>query len=219
MLRALVIALLVANVAFYGWSQGWFDSLVGVRARGDREPERLAAQVRPESVVVLSALGAGVVGTPACLEAGPFTDAQAAAAESALRGAVPNAGWTDVRSDKPGAWLVYMGSYPDRETLLRKEDEIRRTRADFEEVAVPTEGDFGLSLGRYEDRGAAERALAQAQQRGIRTARVVQLYPPSVTHRLRIERAEPAVAAQLAAMTADALGKGFAPCERNEPSR
>lgn len=219
MLRALVLALLAANLAFYGWSQGWFDSLVGVRARGDREPERLAAQVRPESVVVLSALGAGVVGPPACLEAGPYTDAQTTAAESALKGAVPNAAWTDVRTDKPGAWLVYMGSYPDRETLLRKEDEIRRVRAEFEEVAVPTEGDFGLSLGRFDDRGAAERALAQVQQRGIRTARVVQLYPPSVTHRLRIERAEPAVATQLAALKIEALGKGFVACERGETPR
>jgi hypothetical protein len=219
MLRALVIALLVANLAFYGWSQGWFDALTGVRARGDREPERLAAQVEPDSVVVLSALGAGVVGAPACLEAGPFSDAPAAAAEAALQGAVPNAGWTDVRSEKPGAWLVYMGSYPDRETLLRKEEEIRRVRAEFEEVAVPTEGDFGLSLGRFDDRGAAERALLQAQQRGIRTARVVQLYPASTTHRLRIERAEPAVAAQLAALKSEALGKGFAACERSEAPR
>ena len=124
-----------------------------------------------------------------------------------------------MRSDKPGAWLVYMGSYPDRETLLRKEDEIRRVRADFEEVAVPAEGEFGLSLGRFDDRAAAERALAQVQQRGIRSARVVQLLQPSVTHRLRIERAEPAVMAQLATLKLDALGTGFAACERSEPPR
>lgn len=54
MLRWLLMALLAANLAFFAWTQGWLDSVVGVRASGDREPGRLALQVRPDSVVILT---------------------------------------------------------------------------------------------------------------------------------------------------------------------
>ena len=46
MLRALIAALLLANLAFFAWTQGWLDSVVGVRSIGDREPERLLRQDR-----------------------------------------------------------------------------------------------------------------------------------------------------------------------------
>ena len=220
MLRALVALLLVANLAFFGWSQGWLDGVVGVSARGDREPERLARQVDPDRIVILSAANAVLPATQmACLEAGPFTPAEAAAAEAALQGLAPAGSWTNVRTEKPGTWLVYMGSYSDREALRRKEEEIRRVRAEFEEVSVPGEGEFGLSLGRFEDRALAERALIQVQQRGIRTARVVQASPTAVFHMLRIERADPALATQLTSAKADALGKGFYDCTRPETSQ
>jgi hypothetical protein len=217
MLRALVALLLLVNLAFFGWTRGWLDGLVGINARGDREPERLAQQVNPDSVVILSAANAVLPATKvACLEAGPFNPVEAAAAETALQGLAPAGSWTNVRTEKPGTWLVYMGNYPDREALRRKEEEIRRVRADFEEVSVPGEGEFGLSLGRFEDRALAERALIQAQQRGIRTARVVQASPAAVFHMLRIERADPALATQLTSAKADALGKGFYDCVRAE---
>jgi hypothetical protein len=232
MLRTLVAALLVANGLFFLWTQGWLDGIVGVRARGDREPERLAAQVRPESVVILSrppapaaaarsaaAASATVPAAAACLEAGPFDPPQIAAAETALRAAVPGAAWSTVRTEKPAVWLVYMGAYPDPETMQRKEQELYRIRGSLEEIAVAGEGPYGLSLGRFASRDAAERALGQWQDRGIRTARVVQASPPAPQQWLRVERAEPALAAQLVALKAEPLGKGFAACAPGEAAR
>lgn len=55
MLRALVVLLLLANLAFFAWTLGWLDGVVGARASGDREPERLQRQVRPEAVRILPA--------------------------------------------------------------------------------------------------------------------------------------------------------------------
>ena len=234
MLRSLVVALLVANGLFFVWSQGWLDGVIGLRARGDREPERLAAQVRPESVVVLKnppmpaaprsaaatpASAPLVVAAPDCLEAGPFAAAELEAAEAALRTALPGAKWSTVPTEKPAVWLVYMGAYPDRDAMLRKEQELGRLRDSLEEVAVASEGPYGLSLGRYPTRGAAERALAQYQERGIRTARVLQASPPVVLQTMRVERPEPALATQLAALRAEPLGKGFVACAPSEAAR
>ncbi len=77
MLRALVVAFVLANLAFFVWTQGWLDGLVGVRASGDREPERLARQVHPDSVRIASAAPANGAAAPAS-GAGDAADAVAA---------------------------------------------------------------------------------------------------------------------------------------------
>jgi len=45
MLRALVVLLVLANLAFYGWTQGWLTDVLGLSPDDDREPQRLSAQV------------------------------------------------------------------------------------------------------------------------------------------------------------------------------
>ena len=57
MLRLLVLLPALANAVFLAWTLGWLDDVTGFRASGDREPERLARQVRPESIRIIS-LGA-----------------------------------------------------------------------------------------------------------------------------------------------------------------
>lgn len=95
-LRALALLLVLANLGFYIWSQGWLDGVIGARATGDREPERTARQFQPQVLRVLSAAegAAAMTGnsthavnatnatnaTGGCLEAGPFTPAEADAA-------------------------------------------------------------------------------------------------------------------------------------------
>lgn len=82
-LRALALLLVLANLGFFIWSQGWLDGLTGARAGGDHEPERMARQFQPQLLRVLpGAAGAGAMAGPAapfaaCLEAGPFSMAEA----------------------------------------------------------------------------------------------------------------------------------------------
>ena len=47
MLQRLVVLLLLANLLFFAWSQGWLDEIAGSRVHPEREPERLARQVQP----------------------------------------------------------------------------------------------------------------------------------------------------------------------------
>ncbi len=227
MVRALVVALLVANLCFFAWTEGWLDRVVGTSARAEREPERLKRQVRPESIRVVppgspmpgaSAVKTAAAAPLACLESAPLTTAQATAAEAALRAVqppLPDASWTDVVTTPPAAgWLVYMGRYATPELLARKEDELRRRHLDFEVVESPAALAPGLSLGRYDDRPAADRALAGFAGQGIHTARVVQAAAPAATHVLRFAAVDPRVAAQLAPLRGNAFGDGFSPCAK-----
>lgn len=53
MLRTLVVVLMLANLAFYGWTQGWLTGVLGLSPEGDREPQRLSAQIEPGALQVL----------------------------------------------------------------------------------------------------------------------------------------------------------------------
>ena len=233
-MRLIVAALLIANLAFYAWTLGWLDDVVGVRAEGEREPERLARQVHPELIRTLSpaeaAAASGAVsgltgGTPGrqegetstdCLQAGPFTPAEIVPAEAALVAALPTpavARYASLRSEQPGVWLVYLGRFANLDAVRQKEEELGRIHVAYEELLEPSELAPGLSLGRYDSRTAAEAGLARLVQRGLRTGRVAQLMPPGVVHNLRVEHADAALEAQLTAL-ADPLfaTRRFEPC-------
>mgnify|MGYP001268544172 CR=1 FL=1 len=229
MLRLLVLLLVLANAGFYAWTQGWLDSVVGVRAQAEREPERLARQVRPETVRILAPQAASAVAAaasaasaparvagPACLEAGPFDAATLVRAETVLKEAtppVPLGSWADVRSEQGGSWILYMGKFANREAVAKKEEELKRYRSlPYEVLSGLPEHEPGISLGRYNDRALADKALEQLALRGIRTARVLELAAPTPLHTLRFAQADARLVTQLVALRSDALGQGFVPC-------
>jgi hypothetical protein len=229
-LRTLVLALLLANLGFWVWSQGWLDGITGIRAGDDREPERLARQVRPESIVILapgaasraaagasSAAASASAPSPAfaCLEAGPFASAEsAAAAVAVLAAALPSGSWTDIKTERPGNWIVYMGKFADRAALGKRVDELKRLNIEATELRSSPALEPGLSLGRFDDRANADKALEQLARRGVRTAKVVEISPPGSAHLLRVDKADTALVTQVLALQNDALGKGFALCAK-----
>ena len=225
MLRALVLLLVLANAAFFAWTQGWLDEAVGVRAIGDREPERLARQVHPERIRILPphAVASSASAAPAdpgalaCLEAGPFGDAEVAAAEAALQAAAPNltsSRWARIEASQPGAWIVYLGRFASREALVKKEEELRRREVTFEELRDTPALEPGLALGRFNQRAQADAALARLVQQDIHTARVTQLAPATSTFMLRVAQADSTLAARLGALKTGALGRGFGACTK-----
>ena len=117
-----------------------------------------------------------------------------------------------MKLERPGSWMLYMGRYPNREALAKKIDELKRTRVSFQEVNEPAEYTLGLSLGRFDERAAADRALEQLGQRGVRSARIVELAAPATQHLLRVDNADAALAERLSALRAPALGRGFVAC-------
>ena len=95
-----MLVLVAANLVFFAFSHGWLDGVLGTRSTGDREPERLGSQVRPEAITLWPARPPSQPAAPtACWEAGPFVLADAVNVEAILRGALPPGSWLAVRSD------------------------------------------------------------------------------------------------------------------------
>jgi hypothetical protein len=213
MMRVVVLILLLANLGFYAWTQGWLDAALGVSALGDREPERLARQVSPQAIRILPPQPAPRVAANVCMEAGPFTPAQVPAAQAVLQAALPAGGFSPVSQEVAPVWTVYMGRFANREALERKLEELQRLQLPHQEVTTPEELAPGVSLGRFGDAAAANKALTEFAQRGVRTAKVVELSPATTQVMLRVASADASAQALLAGLRDDALlGKTFAPC-------
>ena len=232
MLRLLALCLLVGNALLLAAQFGVFDRLVaaGAAQPPQREPERLQRQVNPQAVRILppqaasAALAEAAAATAqaaaaasraralACLEAGPFGAAEAVAAERTLRDAgLAPASWQALSRDDSGSFIVYMGRYAERELLQRKLDELKRLKIDAEELQGAPALQPGLSLGRYDERAAADAALATLAERGVRTARVVTLRAPQQQTMLRVAAADAATRARLAGLAMPS-GPGFVDC-------
>lgn len=238
-LARLALLLLVANLGFFAWNQGWLDSLAGLRAEPDREPERAARQFQPHLLRVIptgaaasaasasasapaaepataSAPGNGGQAEAACLEAGPFTAAEATAAEALLQPALPAASWSRRSVEQPGVWILYVGRFIAADARQKKVDELQRLKVPFSDVTSPPDLAPGLSLGSFDNRAAADQALDALSQRGVRGARVVVQVEPSARVALRVERADAALADKLRAITGSVagqpLGRAFRPC-------
>ena len=104
-LRTLVWLLVLANLGFFAWTHGGLDAAVGKRT--DREPERLARQFQPQSVRILPpgeaaaamAASAPLSGGVSCLEAGPFSPAEAGVVEGIMQAALPAGSWARRNSE------------------------------------------------------------------------------------------------------------------------
>jgi hypothetical protein len=214
MLRVLALLLLLANVLFFAWTQGALDQVLGVRSIGDREPEREALQVRPGDLVVVSAASAAAAQqAPAqCLEAGPFSPAQIAGVEQAAATAQAGLTWSRRSVELPPVWALVMGPYPNRETIDKKIEELKRTRVTFEELTAPANFKLALSLGQFGSQPAANTALAELSTRGIKTARVAQLAPAVSQIYLRTETNDTAALSTLRNLKGEPWGAGWGGC-------
>ena len=54
MLRSLVLILKIVNAAFFAWSQGWLNQLVGVQPDAQHEPQRMGQQIHADKITVLT---------------------------------------------------------------------------------------------------------------------------------------------------------------------
>lgn len=190
MLRLLVLLVLLANGAYFAWSQGHLLPL-GYAPVSQREPERVTQQIQAQAVRLLSAdearrIEAQAAGArPAeCLQAGLFDERQTESLRQLLAG-WPAGSWQIDAAVDPARWMIYMGRYADAETLSRKKSELRYLRVLYETLPNPSM-EPGLSLGSFDSQESANQQLAELAKKGVRTARVVQERPEQRGQRLRL---------------------------------
>ena len=198
MLRIVVIVLLLANALFLVWTQGAMDHVMDTRSTGDREPERQTNQVRPTELIVLPPSARAEPLGSECLEAGPFDPVEMAVVEQAVSALPGSPQLSRRQAEFPGVWVVLLGPYANRQMYERKIDELRRVRLDFEEVTDMPAFKFSLVLGgRHPSAQAATAALASLGERGVNSATVAALKPPTTQWFLRHENPDQTHAKQL----------------------
>lgn len=212
MLRTLVVILLLANGLFYAWTQ---DLLPGGGPAGasQREPQRLARQLHPEALRLVSPDAVRSPDTQAgtCLQAGLFDPAQAATLRSALAPSLPEGSWVLDIGTEPGRWIIYMGRYANAEAVARKRAELRALNVRTEPLPNPAL-EPGLSLGTFTTEAAARDALAQLANRRVRTARVLQDRPETRGFWLRLPHVDDTLRQRLDTLRPALLGKPLRPC-------
>jgi hypothetical protein len=216
MLRLAVLLLLLANGLYYAWAEGLLLQW-GLGPSQQSEPHRLAQQIRPEAIRVLSPDEARqlVAGTPAarpaeCLQAGPFEDTAAQSLRQALA-SWPAASWTLEPVSEPGRWIVYMGKYPDAQSVERKKGELRQIGVAFEALSNP-DLEPGLSLGGHPTQDAANQQLERLAARGVRTARVLQERPDQRGQRLTLPAVDDTLRPRLDELRPMLGGRSLRPC-------
>jgi hypothetical protein len=227
-LRALVLALLLANAAYFAWGQGLLAAYGWAPAR-QGEPERLAQQIRPEAMQLLQPRNAAPVDQPSahavhaaavtaeppadtqCLQVGVFTEQQARALRPRLQGGLPKGSWSFDSSGDSVRWIIYMGKYISKDAMNRKRVMLRQLDLAFEPPVSPVLNP-GLSLGSFVSRAEAEKALDQMNERGLRSARVVLERPELPSLWLKVPAADAAMRTWLNALKPQLAGKAVQAC-------
>lgn len=217
MLRLLVLLLVLLNGAYFAWSHQLLRAY-GFAPPQQTEPFRLAQQIHPEWVRILPADEARRVEVAAqtarsgdCLQAGPFDEAQLAALRQAAQSVLPPGTWLLDAAVEPARWIVYMGRYPDAQTLARKRAELAALNLRFEPLTNPAL-DYGLSLGGFDSEARANEALAAFGKQGVHTARVVQERPELRGTWFRIPVVDEALKARLDQLKGALNGKPLRGC-------
>jgi hypothetical protein len=231
MLRLVALALVLANAGFFAWSQGWLAGF-GLAPAQNAEPHRLAQQIQPESMRILSTADVGqldntplLASNPAapaasaaattkteCLQAGIFTEEQAGELRGRLQATLPPGSWTLTPVNEPGRWLVYMGRFANDEALAIKRGELSRMGVVFQPLSSSATLGAGLSLGAFSSQANADQELARLTAKGVRTARVVQDKPEVRGELLTLPVVDASLKAQLENVKPQLAGKALQSC-------
>jgi hypothetical protein len=215
MLRLLALALLLANVLYLAWGHALLRPY-GFGPTPQTEPQRLAQQIAPEAVQLLSAAEFKRVeeevkqdqAPKECLQAGPFDATQAAALRQTLDQILPPDSWVLEEQPISARWIVYMGKYSAPDALEKKRAEVVAMNLKPESLNNPTL-EPGFSLGGFAVQADAEAELSRLASRGLHTARVVQEREARTAYQLRLpavgEALKPKVAELRAALASPAL--------------
>lgn len=222
MLRLFVLTLVLLNGTYFAWGQGWFLPY-GWGPATQREPQRLAQQVRPEALTLRQAgevvqAAATLSQTPStvCLQSAELDVAQATGLRNVLKAALPTDAWDMETLGASSRWLVYMGKYANAADVAKKRTQLAGLGLKFYPLGN-SELAPGLSLGSYATQEQADAALEALKLRGVRTARVLEDAPVSATYRLHLRGTSEDLQKLWAGLEAVLPGKPLVSCAPTVP--
>lgn len=218
MLRALVLLLILLNGLYFAWSHQMLRAY-GFGPLEQREPQRVAQQVRPELIRILSADEVRGMEQPAsaaarqaeCLMAGPLDDVRAKVLQGAAEAALPADSWSLAPVVTRARWIVYLGKFNDAQTLARKRAELAGLNLRSEPVVNGPLAP-GLSLGGFESEARARSEMLALGKRGVRTATVVQEREESSRLWFRLPSVDDSLRARLDAISPALGDAALRPC-------
>ncbi|OYV38493.1 MAG: sporulation protein [Thiomonas sp. 20-64-5] len=178
-MRVLLLALLLANLVFFAWSQGWMAG-AGLGPVTQREPQRLALQIHPEQVTVTPLASASATPASSAPQPAPRAPAgapstpQPAPSEPAPQNASADAGTTVCRQ---------IGPFGAMETaaLTQTQAALQSAGLQAKVHTAPVPEQWMVLLGPFPSQTAMRSALGQITQQGR-----VKVFAP-VTDRPRYE--------------------------------
>lgn len=231
------LLLVLVNVALFAWQHGVF----GRFAESGREPERIARQVEPERIRVLSerevqvlreraaaqsraaavaappsapANGAGIDLSVAqsCVEFGDFIGPDLSRAETALLKLGLGSRQSARTVEAPGWYLVYLPPFKTRAEADRAMAELKKSGV--KDLLVFSDGPLrlGVSLGSFRDPELAKAHVASLVKLGVKNARVSDKPTAVSATRLQMRELDAEAAQQLAAVAKEFPAQSVRAC-------
>ena len=210
------------NVLLFAWQHGVFGRFV----EGGREPERLARQVEPERIRVLTerdvqklrerasqaAATVDLTVAQGCVEFGDFAPAEVARAEKTLA-ALASVKQSARTLEAPGWYMVYLPPQKTRADADRRAEELRQLGVkDFLVMGENSPIRFGIALGSFRDAEAARGQLAALERLGVKGARVTEKPSTVTVTRFQLRELDATSARQLAALRPEFPAQTVRPC-------
>jgi hypothetical protein len=189
-MRLVLLCLLLVNLALFAWQSG----VLGVLPEDGREPARLANQIAPERMRVLTpeevkqqrdrvpepGPGAGefslsaldLTRGEACVELGDFAGSDLARARARLNALELGARLAARTVEMPGWTLVYLPPFKTRAEAERAAGELRKQGVRDLAVLDTAAMRNAIALGSFRDAELAKTHLADLQKRGVKGARI-----------------------------------------------
>jgi hypothetical protein len=172
----------------------------------------VALATGPVAASAAASTAGPVAAALACAETPPLNDAEFATLKTALgKAGLPDTAIGERRQTKGGAWIVYMGRFPDADALQQKSAELRKLEVKFDRVNAPAALAPGLSLGQFGSQDEAARKMAELAKHGVHSARVAVLDAPIVLRHLQVRAGD-------ATWRRAAVGQRFDVCPADAPS-
>lgn len=192
MLKTLFWLLLIVNGGLFALHQGYLGSL----SAANREPQRIADQLHPDKVQLLSASAASALTAPvpaptpapeptaapvaaaapaliACTEIGNFEAAEAKRFEQQLAALALGDRQARRNVKEVASHMVYIPPQGDKEAADNKASELKRIGVtNYFIIQDNSNLRWGISLGVFKTEEAARTHLANLSRQGVRSARI-----------------------------------------------